>query len=230
MTLDSLIDDFALRSFCDQADEDYISARLSFRAALVTPSLWASHQMVEKYLKCILLLNRIDGRHVWHDLRAALDLIEKSGKLHLGLTAPTRSLIGYLDALGKYRYLEISNVASGKSLVGLDRAAWELRRYCSPDESVRRLTLRHGLLAPRFRIPGRHLEEIIDDRNNPARAPLLWRNAFFGYGRKRFVRVNSWFKATNSPLYLNPQILDEILKYVYLQKDLIQAYRGHKTS
>lgn len=228
MTLDFLLDDFALRSFRDQADEDYISARLSFRAALVTPSLWASQQMVEKYLKCILLLNRIDGRHVRHELRVGLEAIEKSGKVQFHLTAPTRSFIEYLDDFGKYRYLEISNVASGRSLVGLDRAAWELRRYCSSDDNIKELALRHGVLAPSVRIAGGHLEKIIDDRNNPARKPLLWRNGFFGERRKRLVRVDNWFKATNAPLYLNPQILDEVLKYVHLQKNIEQGYRRHK--
>jgi HEPN domain-containing protein len=62
------IDDFVIRSFRDLADEDYISARMSFRAALVTPSLWSSHQMVEKYIKCILLLNRIPAKNMWHEL------------------------------------------------------------------------------------------------------------------------------------------------------------------
>jgi len=35
-------------------------------------------------------------------------------------------------------------------------------------------------------------------------------------------------KANNAPLYLNPEILDEVLKYVYLQRELIEAYRTHQ--
>jgi HEPN domain-containing protein len=224
MDLDSLLDDFALRSFRDQADDDYISARMSIRAALVAPSLWASQQMVEKYLKCILLLNRVDGRHVRHGLLVAFAAIERSGKLKLGLTPMTRSFIEYLDSFGKYRYLEISNAVSGRSLVMLDRTAWELRRFCSPDSTVKQLKLGQGVLPPKYSLRGGHLEAIIDEPNNPARQPLLWRNAFFGR-RLRRVPVDSWFKATNAPLYLNPQILDEVLRYVYLPKDIIRAYR-----
>ncbi len=113
MTDDQLVNDFAVRSFRDVGDEDYISARMAFRAALVTPSLWASQQTVEKYLKCILLLNRIPGARVKHWLGAALDAIEGSGQLALELTPSTRSFIEYLDEFGRFRYLEISNVAFG---------------------------------------------------------------------------------------------------------------------
>jgi len=30
----------------------------------------------------------------------------------------------------------------------------------------------------------------------------------------------------NSPLSLHPELLDEVLKYVYLPKDVIMAYRN----
>jgi len=157
-----------------------------------------------------------------------VDAIETSCKIHLNLIDRTRSFIDYLDACGKYRYLEISNFASGRSLTWLDRTAWELRRYCSSDETPRKLSLRHGVLPTGFRLSGGYLEAVLDDQTKPAREPLLWRNAFFGSKRRRLVKVNPWFTATNSPLYLNPQILDEILKYVHLPKDVIAGYRNHQ--
>jgi HEPN domain len=163
MPEDWLVNDFAIRSFRDVADEDYISARMAFRAALVTPSLWSSQQAIEKYLKCILLLHRIPGKHVRHQLGIALDAIQGSGKLVLDLTPPTRSFVEYLDEFGPYRYLEISNVAFGPNLVRLDRAVWELRRYCTLSDEPRRIKLRHGFIPPKVRIPGGYLEGIIDD-------------------------------------------------------------------
>lgn len=228
MPEDWLVNDFAIRSFRDVGDEDYISARAAFRAALVTPSLWASQQAIEKYLKCILLLNRIRGKHVRHRLGFALDAIEGSGKLVLDLTPLTRSFIEYLDEFGPYRYLEISNVAFGQNLVRLDRAVWELRRYCTLSDEPRRIKLRNGITPPKVRIPGGYLEGVIDDISNPAREPLLWWNGFFGKKQRRRVRKNAWMRATNSPLYLNPQILEEILKYVYLPKNIADGYRAHK--
>jgi hypothetical protein len=228
MTLDLLVNDFAIRSFRDEGDADYIAARMAFRAALVTPSLWASLQTVEKYLKCILLLNRIPAKKVGHNLDAALNAINSSSKLVLNLTAVTREFIQYLNAFGKFRYLEISNAAFGKNLVTLDRTVWELRRYCTLSEDFRKLVLQHGVTPPKFRIPGGFLEKVLDDPENPARKPLLWRNAFVGAKSRRRVRIDRWIKMNNSPLYLNPQIVDEVLKYVHLPKYVADGYREHK--
>jgi hypothetical protein len=38
-------------------------------------------------------------------------------------------------------------------------------------------------------------------RRNPARAPLLLHNAFFGKKTRKYVKAGVWMKATNSPLY-----------------------------
>jgi hypothetical protein len=90
MNLDALLDDFGIRCFRDQADGDYICARTASRARLVSQFLWASQQAVEKYLKCILLLNRIPGKRVRHNLHAAIEAIAASGKLQLELTPATK--------------------------------------------------------------------------------------------------------------------------------------------
>src|SRR6266571_4943728 len=68
LELDALVNDFAVRCFRDIADGDYIAARMACRAALVMQFLWASQQAIEKYLKGILLLNRIPAKDVRHDL------------------------------------------------------------------------------------------------------------------------------------------------------------------
>jgi len=83
---------------------------MAFRAGLTVQYLWASQQAIEKYLKCILLLNRIPAVRVKHDLEAALTKIADAGNIALGLTPPTTSLfIAYIDAYGPFRYLR--NVA-----------------------------------------------------------------------------------------------------------------------
>ena len=64
-----------------------------------------------------------------------------------------------LDEYGPYRYLEVSNVAFGADLVTLDRAVWELRRYCTLDEELKAQKLRNGFAAPLTRIPGGVLED-----------------------------------------------------------------------
>jgi hypothetical protein len=215
MKLDALVNDFAVRSFRDIGDGDYLAARMACRAALVTQFLWAAQQALEKYLKCILLLNRIEAKNVRHDLGKALRKINGSGKVLLDLTPKTKEFIAMLDEYGRYRYLEISNLAFGADLVTLDRAVWELRRYCTLAVEPREKKLRDGFAAPVVHLSGGHLERIINDTNNPARESLLWQNGFFGKRARKYVRLPKWFKAHNAPLYLNPQILDEVLKFVY---------------
>ena len=64
-----------------------------------------------------------------------------------------------------------------------------------------------------------------DDPNNPAREPLLWQNALFGKRTRRRVWARRGFGAINSPLFLNPDLLDEVEKYVLLPKEVKTAYR-----
>jgi HEPN domain-containing protein len=227
MRLELLVNDFAIRSFRDIADGDYIAARIACEAALVTQFLWASQQAMEKYLKCILLLNRVEARKVRHNLGLALEKIQTSGKLSLDLTRGTRDFIKMLDDYGPYRYLEVSNVAHGAQLVQLDRAVWELRRYCTLERGPQEARLRDGFAAPLVRLPGGSLEKMIDDVKNPARKALIHHNAFFGKRTRKRIGVRRWLTAHNAPLYLNPQILDEVLKYVFIPKELAAGYRSH---
>jgi hypothetical protein len=90
--------------------------------------------------------------------------------------------------------------------------------------------LTDGHPPPKVRLVGGLLEQVIDDKANPAREPLLWQNAFFGVRGRRRVSVYTWSKMKNSPLYLHPEILDEVLKYVFLPQDVITVYRSHKVS
>jgi len=200
---------------------------MACRAALVTQYLWGSQQAIEKYLKCILLLHRIPAAHIKHDLDAALSSINASGKLKMNLTGGTKEFIKHLDLYGRFRYQEISNHAFGLEIVTLDRAAWELRRYCTLSAQPLQAILRNGFPAPLVRIPGGYLERIIDEKDNPAREPLLWQNAFFGNRARRSVRPKGWFKAINSLLYLHPEILDEVRKYVFLPKEVVAGCRTH---
>lgn len=76
-----------------------------------------------------------------------------------------------------------------------------------------------------FRIFGGLLEKIIENKNSPSRSALIWQNAFFGKATRKHVRIPTPFHAVNSPLYLHPEILEEILKFVFLPKEVADAYR-----
>ncbi len=226
MKIEILLNNFAIRCFRDVGDGDYISARMAYRAGLTLQYLWASQQVIEKYLKCILLLNRIPAFDIKHDLEAALTKIANAGKIALDLTSPTKEFIDYIDTYGRFRYLETSPYSFGSDIVKLDRTVWELRRFCTLDEGPRQIRLSDGLPAPIVRIEGGRLEKIVDAPKDPAREPLLWQNGFFGKRTRRWLRVRGGFTATNSPLFLNPHLLDEVVKYVFLPKEIKTAYRA----
>ena len=220
---DRELNSWAFRSFRDIADGDYIVARLAYRAQLPAQFLWASQQALEKYLKCILFIRRIPAKQLKHALRPALDLLARND-VGLHLTERSRTFIDRIDAVGRYRYMEASFWVDWHWIVSLDQAVWELRRFSTLDPGATTTELLEGQWAPRVRIVGGHLEKILNKRADPAREPLLWHNAYFGRGR-RSVMVRGGVTAVNSPLLHTAKLLDEILKYAYIPKEVVEAYR-----
>jgi HEPN domain-containing protein len=240
-TADALINDFATRSFREIADGDYIAARLSFRALLMPQFLWQSLQAIEKYFKCILVLNRIKAPRS-HDLAELLDVFEKNKKFDLHLSLETQDFLTYLDTYGRFRYYETPYYTMGDELFRLDKAVWELRRYARVIDYKIKLhdgkdvhLLPHELKKnehaekrppQEFSIVGGHLENILAKRDHPSRPALVWHNMYFGASRRTSVRHREMSSSGNSPLSLHPKILDEVLKYVFLPKDVVAAYRN----
>jgi len=74
-----------------------------------------------------------------------------------------------------------------------------------------------------FEIPGGALEEIVQKKHHPARAPLIWQNGFFGKSKRKTVKARNSFQFKNSPLFLHPEIVDAVREYVYLPKEIIDA-------
>ncbi len=245
MDKEILINDFATRSFREVADYDYIAARMAYRAKLVPQFLWSSLQSIEKYLKCILLLNRIKARSVGHDLSTALDLLKKHAPFELRLQKPSLDLIAHLDTYGRFRYLETPFHVMGLEIMQLDMAVWDIRRYCQvldyeislPNGEKKQMldieirTIVHSETKPpqSYSLIGGALEKIIADKTHPAREPLLWQNLFFGQRARKRVRLRRYMHTTNSPLSLHPEILEDVLQFVFLPKDVINAYRRELT-
>lgn len=241
MDTESLINDFAIRCFRDTADADYLLARAAFRYQLAPQALWASLQTIEKYLKCILLLHRIQGKGIRHSLSKALDILSSSKKIVLNLTPASEQFIRHVDQFGECRYLEISVIIYGGQIVDLDRIVWELRKFCTfqgygyienkkKDSALQRIklqdiTLREGFIPQKYQLPGGFLEKVIDDKKHPARKMLLWQNGFFGKKGRRSVRHRGGFRAVNSPLFNHPEILDEVGRYVHIPPKVAEAYR-----
>lgn len=239
--IDRRLNDFAVRSFRDIADGDYIAARMACRADLVPQFLWSSQQAIEKYLKCTLLMHRVRAK-VGHDINAALKLTEKL-PFEVRLSKRSRDFIEHIDRNRMSRYLEMSWDLHGHALIALDLTVWELRRYCQSlvlhsknvmpyeldmlAEARKQVEESVAEKAVGFCIPGGALERIVDAKHHPAREPLLWQNMLFGVRKRRHVRAKFFMHGSNAPLYLFPDMLDELLKYVHMPKDMETAYRQH---
>ena len=239
--IDIHLNSFASRCFRDVADRDYISARMCYRAGLISQFHWSSLQAFEKYFKAILLYNRIKAKNLGHDLALAQKHVEKA-PFKIGLSNLSLKFLAHLDTYGRFRYLETSYFTFGPKLVELDKAVWELRRYCrvmdyllhipgeSPKPMLEMEIQRNEKAKERpfqeFHIVGGALETIIAKRTHPARAPLIWQNGFYGNSRRRMVSVPTHHYAENSPLFMYPEILDCVLEYIYIPKDVVAAYRA----
>lgn len=241
MITKALINDFAIRSFRDTADGDYIAARMAFRVALLQQFFWSSQQAVEKYIKCILLLNRIPAKKMRHNLRYGLDKINNEGKFKLRLSPDSHEFIQRLNMYGIHRYFETSYYSLGREILSLDRTVWELRRYCAVldyclekssgerkemlEIELRRIEQSENDSPQRFVLTGGFLEKVIKDRESQAREALLFKNLFFGTSRRNSVRMGRRFYSANAPLFLHPEILDEVLKYVFIPENIVKAYK-----
>lgn len=240
--LDRRINDFACRSFRDTADRDYIAARLACRAELMPQFLWAAQQAFEKYLKYILLVNRIPATKVRHDILAALNLTKKL-PFKIELHPESVEFIKHVANYGEYRYLDVSYFVHGPVLFELDRTVWELRRYCQIldvrgktlpegeqrwlDEAKARLKASASRPRHEFRLANGFLEGVIDKIGHPAREALIWQNLFFGTKARKSVKIKEHLQAANAPLYLYPDMLDELIKYVFIPGKLQEGYRKH---
>jgi len=240
--LERSLNSFATESFRDQADRDYILARLACRHELFPQFLWSSLQAIEKYLKAILLYNRINATGVGHDLSEAM-LLAKKLPFNIELSDRSQKFISYLSACGEYRYIDVPFYVDGHILIDLDLAVWELRRYCQvldvfgkalpPQEQdlleKAKADLKRSSAEPRykFRLQGGFLEKVMESPKHPSRPALLWQNASYGPRTRKTVRVKYHLYAQNPLLYLYPEMLDELLKYVFIPKKLAAAYRKH---
>lgn len=236
-----LVNDFAIRSFRETADKDYIAARMAYRARLIQPFLWSALHSLEKYVKGILVLNRVKA-HTGHSVLPGIERMKQHGKFELDLSADTVKFIKKLEDYGaEYRYYEVSYDIQPFDIVRFDRAVWELRRYCQPldydivDMNGKTMNLLANELDRVHQAKAKHekgtcvmggiLEKIVEKKDHPAREALIWNNLFFGSSRRKRVKMRPDWEAGNSPFFLYPEIIDEVVKYVYIPKDIAEGVR-----
>lgn len=221
------INNYAIRSFCDIADKDYIMARIAYRkgADFSTQFLWASLQGIEKYLKAILLLNRISYKSTKHDLVDLLQKVENIKGLKFSLPKEIKKFIEYISTYGDNRYFDRSYYLDYSALRLLDETVWHIRPYCfcttlcicnstkcdkmttmqgcrsnSPNEVQRKLKCLRKKQHLSYKYFGGFLREVIEKRLS-SYDDLVWKNCFFGRVKKK----NNLFRRVGysaNPTYL----------------------------
>lgn len=238
---EAYLNDFATRSFRDMADQDYIMARAAYRSQMYPQFHWSGLQAIEKYLKAILLYNRIPQprRGLGHSLGRALEHTKKL-PFEISLSAPSLEIIRHLDTYGRFRYLDVSYHVRDRELLKLDKAVWEIRLYCrvinysTKAASGKVIDMLPGYLTAieqakedpsrKFGIPSGVLEKILSKKDHPARPQLVWKNMFFNSHNRKTTRWRDRSYLVNAPLGLKPDLLEEVRKYVWLPNEVVVAY------
>jgi hypothetical protein len=234
------LNQYAIRCFRETGDGDYIAARLTMRSRLGLQFLASAEQAVEKYLKCILFLNRKPTGDLSHKIALALQRINQELPFEITLSKPEQEIFDHLVEWDFDRYLISSFHLMDSELLKLDMLVWRLRQYCVPldvvhyaDDPSEEVLLKNikriedGLLGPakNGHLPGGILEAILAKREHPAREALVWKNfRYSGMNRKRFGFSSGW-QAINGPLFLNPEVAAEAALYMTIPKALVEGCR-----
>jgi HEPN domain-containing protein len=230
---------FAIRCLRDTGDADYIAARLAMRTRLAGPFLWSAEQAVEKYLKCILVLNRKKTGDLGHNLREALDRINGTLPFEIGLNKEEQSVFDHIADWNADRYLIASFHLFDREVLQLDMLVWKLRQYCTPldvlnhtdapskkvlfDNVSRIETILNGPAKAGYIASGL-LEKILAAKDHPAHDALVWRNLRYNMvARKNISFVNDAFQAVNAPLWNNPELAQEAAKWMKIPNEIISA-------
>jgi len=246
--IDRHINAYATQSFRDQADRDYIAARLACRAELMPQFLWAAQQAVEKYIKAVLLYNRVKVPKLTHDIQRlwALTSSLPAAPFQIELSPRSLEFLRDLSESGQNRYMEKPYAIDGYVLADLDLTVWELRRYCQvlnvfgkalPPAEEAMVTKALADLAEsspksphKFGLPGGFLEGVLTQPRHPARAGLVWNNLMYSVRKRKHIKVKDFMEGANPWLYLFPEMLDELLKYSPIPDRIAHAYRDHLDS
>ncbi|MFZ1546038.1 MAG: hypothetical protein WAT12_02920 [Candidatus Nitrotoga sp.] len=190
-------------------------------------------------MKCILVLNRLDAREMRHEVEVGLVKLRAHGKFQIDLSESAQKFVAKLEEGARFRYYETSYYSEEFDLPSLDRTVWELRRYCQPLDydlevegssvnqlaaNLARIRAAQQTIEKGSCISDGWLEGVLAAPKHGARQALVWQNLYFGLSRRKKVRLQHYFEAGNSPLFLHPQLVTEVEKYIFLPKDVKAAY------
>jgi HEPN domain-containing protein len=222
--IDAKLNDFAKRSFRDVADQDYIAARMSYRANLREPFLWSSLQALEKYFKAILLFNRKSSKGVGHKLDEALIKVEPISDLSFSIPNDVREFIKYINEYGTNRYLEYPSHLQDDALMLLDKSVWYLRCFCYSRNEFRTIPDENN--PHQFALRGGFLEEVIKSEHSSSKY-LIWHNFFYGRKRTNIIKNNKmYFSFVTPTLAMYPEIFGELDKLVFISPETRKYFKN----
>lgn len=239
--MDAKINSYATRCFRDTADREYIHARLAYHSMLLPQFRWSALHSLEKYAKCILLLNRIDGRKIRHVVMETLSKASKHGRIKIELSQGSKDFISRLESSAASRYLESSWYTMAGDLQRLDCAVVEIRRYCQSLEfkvakangdkvdffshNLAQITPRLGDPLKNVPLSGGWLERVIEKPCHPARDGLVWGNPFFGTPAENEQCDWDYSGSEISPFDLHPDVIQELEKLIHIPKAQLNHIR-----
>ena len=223
------LNSLATQCFLNTADNEYIVARMCYRAGLALQFNWSALHCLEKYLKAVLLYNRIPAKNRNHE---PVKLTRKASKLaFFGISKGSQKFMADLEKYGGDRYLTKSYQMLPNALPMLDRSVWEVRKFCrvltlegcrtrsDAEDEIDSAILDLSHADPKnpqpFPLPGRRLEALIDGPDSNERRALIWHNLFFGKRSRQKIKLPTRWRWEESPGFLYPDILTEARKYVY---------------
>lgn len=232
----ALINDFINRSFREVADKDYIAARISYRYGLAQQFLWFSQQALEKYLKAILLYNGKPTKNLNHNVMAALSEVHNIDDIPFKIPKDVEAFVKYVDDYGVNRYFEYPYYLIGHECLQLDKAVWNIRRYCFQMRSS--LKKQDGTVVDlfpyeiekanhpffidkpnKYSISGGYLEKVLNDKRSTLRKQLVWKNFYYGsYAKKTVRNYKKQSSSANPTHYLHPEVFNELDKLVKFSK------------
>ena len=231
------------QAFRDTADKDYIAARLCYRHKLVLQFFWSGLQAIEKYLKYILVVNKVSSKNYNHRIGDLYNKILSMNKLKFKNNKQVNKFVMHLCSVGDDRYFTKPYHNLNLTVCQLDEAVWHIRRYCQRliykgtnvqhNSYFRHLhseiTSSEYIKEPhKLRINGGYLEKLLDgSTENKAREALIWKNNFFGNKLRSKTENQSWveFKTPNYfyDEIINGSIIDKIDDYITKPKN--KCYR-----
>ncbi len=233
-SIEAKLNSYATRCFLDTADRDYVHARLAYRSRLTAQFRWSAIHCLEKYGKCILLLNRICGKKIGHEVMESISRLKAAGRFEIKLSDGSLAFIRRLEDGAKHRYLETSWYSLNGDLERLDTAVVEIRRYCRVlDFEIKRsngemiklfdhyldaITPKEGQPLLNVPLTGGWLESVVGTPDHPAREGLLWDNLYFGSPEKNEKAEWEYSESEISPFELHPEVVEELDKWIFVPK------------